>query len=548
MSRNHPAMKFVAPLRVVIALIVSALLVCAPSSAATTEPGESEVALELAPVKVDGVTLFRLRGATSFPAADRAAAIARRIEAVADDRRIEPASVRTVPDGPSIGIFAGPTRLMLVLDADAAVEQLNVQELAEAYRLRIQTAIVDYRAARSSERITRGAVMAGVATLLFALAVGLLLFVSSRLTRRIQGMMQARVQTVGIQSFEIVRAERIRTVVSALLRIITIVAVAGLSLAWLVIMLRQFPWTFGFGNELLDNVLEPLTTLGRAALAAIPHLIFLVVLYYIVRGVLRLVRTFFVAVERGAVKLSEFEPEWAIPTYKIVRLAIVALGLVVAYPYIPGSDSAAFKGLSLFAGVVFSLGSTTAISNIVAGYMMTYRRAFRVGDIVRIGDVAGAVTAMRLQVTHVRTPKNEEVVIPNSQIINGHVVNYSTLAKKSGLLLHTTVGIGYETPWRQVEAMLLEAAARTMGLAQKPEPFVLQTLLGDFAVTYELNVACDDPRRMPQLYSTLHRNILDVFNEYGVAIMTPAYVADPADAKFVPKDKWYLPPAKPGDA
>ena len=247
--------------------------------------------------------------------------------------------------------------------------------------------------------------------------------------------------------------------------------------------------------------------------------------------------------ERGGVELSGFEPEWAMPTYKIVRLAIAALGLVVAYPYIPGSDSAAFKGVSLFAGVVFSLGSSSAIANIIAGYMMTYRRAFRVGDRVRIGDATGDVTAIRLQVTHLRTPKNEEVLIPNSQIINGHVINYSTLARESGLLLHTTVGIGYETPWRQVEAMLLEAAGRTAGLAAAPEPFVLQTALGDFAITYEINVGCNEPARMAQLYTALHRNILDVFNEYGVAIMTPAYVADPPDAKLVPKAKWFQPPA-----
>ena len=374
-------MKIVPLLRVVIALIVSALLVCAPSFAAAADAGEPEVALELAPVKVDGVTLFRLRGATSFPAADRAAAIARRIEAAAADRRIDPASVRTVPDGPSVGIYAGNVRLMLVLDADAAVEQLNVQELAEAYRLRIQAAIVDYRAARSSERMTRGGVVAAVATLLFALVAGSLLFVSSRLTRRIQRMMQARVQTVGIQSFELVRAERLRAVVSALLRVVTIVLLAGLSLAWLVIVLRQFPWTYGFGNDLLDNVLEPLTALGRAVLASIPNLIFLVVLYYIVRGVLRLVHTFFVAVERGAVRLSEFEPEWAIPTYKIVRLAIVVLS---AGRRVSVHSGVGFRGVQGPVAVRWAScsrsGRSTAISNIVAGYMMTYRRAFRVGD------------------------------------------------------------------------------------------------------------------------------------------------------------------------
>ncbi len=246
--------------------------------------------------------------------------------------------------------------------------------------------------------------------------------------------------------------------------------------------------------------------------------------------------------------LDGFEPEWAIPTYKIVRMAVIALALVIAYPYIPGSESPAFKGVTLFAGVVFSLGSSTAIANIIAGYMMTYRRAFHVGDRVKIGDVVGDVTAMRLQVTHLRTPKNEEVVIPNSMIINGQVLNYSTLASEAGLLLHTTVGIGYETPWRQVEAMLLEAAHRTRGIAKSPEPFVLQTALGDFAITYEINVACNNPHAMPALYSALHRNILDIFNEYGVAIMTPAYVADPPDPKMVPKEQWFAAPAKAGSA
>jgi len=534
--------------RVAAALAAFVLLGCAPSAHAAAESGGSEQTIELVPVEIDGVTLFSLRGATSFPAADRAAAIARRIEAAAADPKIDPASVRVVPDGPSFGIFAGPVRLMLVLEADAALEQLNTAELAEAYRLRIQTAIVDYRAARTPERKTRGIVLAAGGTVLFALAIGVLLAVSSRLIRRMERALEARVQTVGIQSFAIVRAERIRAAVLALLRIATVVVVVGLFLAWLVFLLRQFPWTYGIGNALLDNIMEPLAALGRAVLGSIPHLIVLVVIYYLVRGILRLVRTFFDAIERGSVKLSGFEQEWAIPTYKIVRMAIVALGVVVAYPYIPGSDSAAFKGLSLFAGVVFSLGSTTAISNVVAGYMMTYRRAFRLGDRVKIGDVTGDVTAIRLQVTHVRTTKNEEVLIPNSQIVNGHVINYSTLAKTTGLLLHTTVGIGYETPWRQVEAMLLEAARRTTGTAATPAPFVLQTALGDFAVTYEINVACDDAHRIPELYSALHRNILDVFNEYGVAIMTPAYVADPTDAKLVPKDKWYLPPAKPGDA
>jgi small-conductance mechanosensitive channel len=227
---------------------------------------------------------------------------------------------------------------------------------------------------------------------------------------------------------------------------------------------------------------------------------------------------------------------------------VIAFGVIVAYPYIPGSESAAFKGISLFLGVVFSLGSSSAISNMIAGYTMTYRRAFKLGDRVQIGDVVGDVVEIRLQVTHLRSLKNEEVIIPNSLILNGQVMNYSSLAREDGLILHTTVGIGYEVPWRQVEAMLLTAAARTAGLRQEPRPFVLQRSLADFAVTYELNVYCDDAHRMMPLYTALHRNILDVFNEYGVQIMTPAYESDPAAPKVVPREQWYAPPASAPDA
>jgi small-conductance mechanosensitive channel len=285
--------------------------------------------------------------------------------------------------------------------------------------------------------------------------------------------------------------------------------------------------------------------MGRAVLTDIPDLIFLVMLALVVRYGLKLLRLFFEGIARGSITFEGFEAEWAWPTYKIVRVAVIGFAAVVAYPYIPGSGSEAFKGVSLLAGVVFSLGSTSAISNIIAGYTMTYRRAFRVGDRVKVGDVIGDVTDIRLQVTTLKTPKNEEVVIPNATILNNEIVNYTSLAVDQGLILHTSVGIGYEVPWRQVEAMLLLAAKRTDGLLEEPRPFVLQTALADYAVNYELNVYCSDPRQMMPLYTALHRNIQDVFNEHGVQIMTPSYEADPPDAKIVPRDQWYTAPAAP---
>jgi small-conductance mechanosensitive channel len=309
--------------------------------------------------------------------------------------------------------------------------------------------------------------------------------------------------------------------------------------------LALFPWTRGTANSLVDIVIDPLRSIGLGLVAIVPNIVFLAILFLVTRYVLKLVRLFFDSVAAGTVRLRNFDSDWAEPTFKIVRLLVVAFAVVVAYPYVPGSDTDAFKGISLFIGVVFSLGSTSFIGNIISGYSLTYRRTFRLGDRVKIGEHVGEVMDMRMLVTHLRTPWNEEVIVPNSSIVGTEVVNFSSMVQQRGLILHTTVGIGYETPWRQVEAMLIEAAARTPGLLRDRPPFVHQRSLGDFCVTYELNAFCDAPDRMRFLYTDLHRNILDVFNEYGVQIMTPAYEGDPDRLKVVPKERWYTEPARP---
>ena len=313
-------------------------------------------------------------------------------------------------------------------------------------------------------------------------------------------------------------------------------------------MFSLYPWTRPLAARLLAILLDPLAAMGMALLDNLPGLVFVAVVALVTRYVLRLTRLYFESIDRGTVTLNRFDREWALPTYKIARVLIIAFAAVVAYPYIPGSGSEAFKGVSIFLGVVFSLGSSSVIANLMAGYTMIYRRAFKVGDRISIDTLTGDVTETRLMVTHLRTVKNEEIVVPNSTIINGHVINYSTLARSHGLILHTTVGIGYETPWRQVEAMLLLAAERTPGLLKEPAPFVLQKSLGDFAVTYELNVYCDQPQRMARLYTAMHQNVLDIFNEYDVQIMTPAYEGDPQVPKVVPKDQWFSAPAKATEA
>jgi small-conductance mechanosensitive channel len=362
--------------------------------------------------------------------------------------------------------------------------------------------------------------------------------------RRIEGRFKSKIQGVRIQSIRLVETEKMWAIVQKGLRTIQALAALIVCIVYAHYVFGCYPWTRPLASSGFKLLLDPLRTMLHGILASIPNLAFIAILALIVRYVLKLTFIIFNGIHHGTMTLSGFDRDWALPTYKIVRMLIVAFGIVVAYPYFPGSQSEAFKGVSIFVGIVFSLGSTSAIANIVAGYMMTYRRAFKVGDRIGVMDLVGDVIEVRLQVTHLRSVKNEEIILPNSQILNSNVINYSRMAKEGGLILHTTVGIGYETPWRQVESMLLMAAERTPGLMREPPPFVLQKELGDFCVTYEINVYCDRPQESLKFYTALHRNILDIFNEYGVQIMTPAYEGDPEIAKIVPKDKWFEAPAK----
>ena len=527
----------------VILLTLSAPLPASAQPAAAAVDQAPDLEIDTVPVRIDGRTLFRVRGVSSLDAATRARAIEERIEAVAADRAIGVDALQIIESDGLLRIVAGTRPIMGIAPGDARLEQVVPATLAATHVDRIRRAIVDYRADRS-QAVLRAAVLrtAGAALLAIVMA-GLVVYATFRIARVADGHLRRKIGKVGIKNYELVREEQVRDVFRGLLRAVGGLVLLAIALAFLSYSLGQFPWTRGTSVGLVSLITGPLQTMAQGVVRQIPNLIFLAIFFVVVRFILRLTRLLFEGIGRGFVTFANFEPEWAIPTYKIARLAIVAFAIIVAYPYIPGSDSDAFKGVSLFVGILFSLGSSSAIANFIAGYSLTYRRAFKIGDRVKIGDHLGDVTEQKLQVTRLRSPKNEEIVIPNAQILNGEVVNYSSLARTQGLILHTEVGIGYETPWRQVEAMLMIAADATPGVLREPRPFVLQKGLGGFAVTYELNAYCDTPQAMAALYTALHRQVLDVFNQYGVQIMTPAYEGDPASPKIVPPSLWHLSPA-----
>jgi small-conductance mechanosensitive channel len=532
-------------------LLVAAALTL-PAGIAAQEPAARTAGTDpdprMAPVVIDGRTLFFVAGTPSYPAEERAQLIAGRIQAASTDPAVDPRALR-IEEGPDYtAVFAGSVRLLIVTDADTLASGAGHAAVAPFVAAKIGAAIVAYREDRRPEVLTRHAGrMAGWAVLLVAVlwAIGRLLI---RLRSRIQQRFAQRVEGMEARSFSLIRARHMWRLLAAAIKGLWIVTAAVGGFLFLEAALAGFPWTRALGVRLGAIVLSPVRTMAQALLDFVPDLAFLIVLGLVTRYALRLIRLFFDGLADGRIHVENFDPDWAGPTYRLVRLGVLALAIIVAYPYIPGSDSAAFKGVSVFIGVVFSLGSSSIIGNTLAGYSMTYRRAFRVGDRIKIGDHVGTVEKIRLTVTHLRTLKNEELVVPNSIILSSEVVNYSAKAKTDGLILHTTVGIGYETPWRQVEAMLLEAARRVPDFLATPGPFVMQKGLGDFAVTYEINAYCDDALAMPRLYTALHQSILDVFNQYGVQIMTPAYEGDPEQPKVVAREDWYTAPARPPSA
>ncbi len=529
-----------------VAAILAMAFLAAPPAALAQQPAAGPTAppVETAPVIIDGTTLFRVRGATAYPAERRAERIRTTIIEVAGDTSIglDEFNVEHLDDRSTISVRGRP--IVNIYEVDAQVESLDRNLLSQVYLGRILEVVADYREARSGGTLLRNAAfMLAITGVLVVLLWGTrALF--RRLDTWIERHVKKGVQELASKSHYIIQAGPLWGLIAGLLRLLRVVIYLVLVYFYLNTVLGLFPWTRPAAKVLLQLILNPLLSVWTGFVGALPNLIFLVVLWFLVRYALKMIKAFFRGVGIGRIKLASFEAEWADPTYKIVRIAVIAFAIVLAYPYIPGSDSAAFKGVSVFLGVLLSLGSSSFIANLIAGLSMTYRGAFREGDLIRIGETTGTVEDVKLMVTRLRTPKNEKVILPNSNILSTDVINYTQAAKSEGLIVHSTVGIGYDTPWRQVEAMLLEAVSRTEGLQSDPSPFVLQEALGDFAVQYQVNAYWGGGRSLPRIRSDLHAHIQDVFNENGVQIMSPAYEADPEQPKVVPPERWFEAPAQ----
>lgn len=292
---------------------------------------------------------------------------------------------------------------------------------------------------------------------------------------------------------------------------------------WLPLLFSIFPWTKDISDALIGYTIDPLKTLGIAFVNYLPSLFFIAIVFVIVRYINKVIKFFAKEITNERLKIDGFYKEWAKPTSIIIKLIVYVFALVLVFPYLPGSDSPAFQGVSIFMGVLLSLGSTGFVANAVGGLMIIYMRPFIIGDVVKIGDNVGTVISKGMLVTRLNTPKNEEISVPNKMVVEHQIVNYSSEEKGAGVFMHTTVTIGYDVEWRLVHQVMIDAANRTEDILDEPKPFVLQTALNDFSVAYELNAYSKNPAKMGAIYSELHQNLQDCFNENGIEILSPHY-------------------------
>ena len=454
-----------------------------------------------------------------------------------------PVSTRPLMGAMVVSVAGRDVVAIAPLDIDPLAGETLEGKAAQA-SANLQQALDEAAELKNPRRMLVSGAMALLATVLLMLLLWLLRRAHQALSVWLPSGAERKLQQLSAGDAQLVRA----THAPQFLRFLVTITFAGLTFffvySWLTFVLQRFPYTRPWGESLREFLLERLSWLGLRIAGAFPDLFTVFLIVLVIRFVQRLSRAVFTGVEDGRLSVPYVYPETAQPTRRLFTAALWLLGIALAYPYLPGSDSDAFKGVSVFVGLVLSLGSSGIVNQMMSGLTITYSRAVRQGDFVKIGNVEGTVTHLGPLSTKVKTPRGEEVTIPNAVVMSDVTTNYTRFADTDGVYVSTSVTIGYDTPWRQVHALLLLAAERTSGVRSKPKPVVRQTALQDFYVHYTLLVSLEQPHTRALVLDALHANILDAFNEFGVQITSPNYEADPESRKIVPPEQWYASPAK----
>ncbi len=471
---------------------------------------------------------------------ERAAGAARRIDAQLETGGPGEVSAKETPQGNQI--LLDGERVLLITPADVnLLEAETLDKLTEETVDRLELAIGEIHELRDLETMVRSIGFLLLATLIYGLTLHILVRSTVRLRTWLADQLGSRVDKLKIAGMPAIEPARFRkgteSTVTVLFWVLSLVA----TYTWVTFGMLQFPYTRGWGEQLKDFLLEMTGDLIFSMLGAIPGLITVLAIVIIARFINHLAKMFFDRVERGWVYVRWVDRDTARPTRRITTVVIWLFALAMAYPYLPGAQTNAFKGLSVLIGLMVSIGASSIVAQAASGLILMYSRAFRAGEYVRVGDQEGTVRELGMFATRLGTVTGEELILPNSHILGQTTHNLSRMSA-GGYVIDTTVTIGYDTPWRQVHAILQEAAGRTAPIRKSPAPYVIQTALSDFYVEYRLVARADADKPRPTVLSELHANILDVFNQHGVQIMSPHYRSDPGEPKLVPPEQPFASP------
>lgn len=461
----------------------------------------------------------------SFSAYERAQAISNRIKKIRSDRNFKAENLQIIPSELALDITYGEITLMTVSENDALWSNKNKTELAANYKQIISNAIISYKQETGLINILKEIGLALLVLLILYFLLRNTLKLSLWLADKIKSQEGKLFNGFKIRNYSLFDSGKQINFLLGMLSIFKWAVYIILIYIALPILFGIFPWTKNFASTLFGFILNPLKSILNSIWSYLPDLFTIIIVVILFRYIIKAIQFLKKEIESGALKIPGFYPDWANPTFQIIKVLVYAFMLIVIFPYLPGSDSPVFQGVSVFLGVLFTFGSSGSLSNIIAGLVLTYMRAFKIGDRVKIGDITGDIIEKTLLVTRIRTIKNEIISIPNSNVMGSHTINYSSDATDKGLIVHSTVTIGYDVPWKTIHQALLNAAGRTEMLLKEPPAFVLQTSLDDFYVSYQINAYTKEPNKQAVIYSYLHQNIQDCCNEMGIEILSPHYRA-----------------------
>ena len=529
-------------MRAIITLLLLAGLTCAAfaqqtppaqSGAAQSLPEQTEQAnaaspekptVQAAPVAPFSQPIFSIYAKLGpLTPAERAERLEHIIRHLKKDRGFSLDRMEFVPDGMTLDIVYNGTVVMSVTDGDAEHFQKSKKEVAEYYRKNIAGAIEQYR---QDTELLSILTRAGLVLLILSVFFFIISYVNRfhRIAKRkVVTLRGTLIKGVRIKSYSLLDEDKCVVAVLSFVKIIKYAVILMIIYFSLPLLFSVFPETRGLAGKLLDYVLTPLEEIAISVRDYLPKafaiIVIVTIFWYLSKGI----KYFAGEIEKEKLVIKGFYPDWAMPTCNIVRTLLFVFMFVVTFQYLPYSDSKVFQGVSVFVGVLVSLGSTALIGNLISGMVLTYMRPFRVGDFVKIGEIVGTVQEKAPLATRLMTVKNEEITIPNSNIMSAHTINYSQTAREKRLILYTAVTFGYDTPWRRVHELLLAAAGRTKYALADPAPFVLQRALDNSFAEYQINVYVSEEKLMPRIYSELYQNIQDAFKEAGIDMTTPLY-------------------------